>query len=118
MGTKDVPIGAYTEQLLDRADADFAHAFRDNVVSRETNVRLVRAKVELGEADAAIVYRTDATTSDQVRIVPIPDDIRIRAEYHIGRLVRAKPSGYARAFVTYVRSDAARVILERHGFGR
>ncbi|MEO0602265.1 MAG: molybdate ABC transporter substrate-binding protein, partial [Myxococcota bacterium] len=60
VGSPQGPVGTYTRLLLDRAGATwgatFAAAIRRNVVSEEPNVRLVRAKVELGEADAAFVY--------------------------------------------------------------
>src|SRR5205085_6224305 len=62
-----VPIGTYTAQMLDKASADpqYGADFKDrvvgNTVSQEDNVRQVVSKVQLGEADAAVVYSTDAT---------------------------------------------------------
>ena len=43
-----------------------------NIVSREANVRSLLAKVELGEADAAFVYVTDARSSRRIRVIPLP----------------------------------------------
>src|SRR5262245_44556932 len=67
IGVPEVPIGRYTVQILDRAGAklggDFSKRVEARVVSRETNVRQVLAKVSLGEADAGIVYRTDARSA-------------------------------------------------------
>ena len=84
-------------ELLRRAEHAFGPAFassaRKRVVSEETNVRLVRAKVELGEADAAIVYRTDAT--DRVQTIEIPASLNVRAGYQIG-LVGSEPTGLAK----------------------
>jgi molybdate transport system permease protein len=63
----EVPIGVYTQTMLDRMvqDPAFGPDFKDrvnaNVVSREPNVRQVVAKVNLGEADAAVVYSSDVT---------------------------------------------------------
>src|SRR5690606_12049930 len=58
VGNDAVPIGRYTQALLDRARTRlgdrFVERIDDAVVSRENNVRLVLAKVVLGEADAAI----------------------------------------------------------------
>ena len=62
-----VPIGKYTAQMLDKATADpslrrdFKTRSMANTVSQEDNVRQVVSKVQLGEADAAVVYSTDAT---------------------------------------------------------
>ena len=63
VGAPEVPIGAYTVQIWQKAaatGADFAARLQAKVVSRELNVRQVLAKVVLGEADAGIVYRSDA----------------------------------------------------------
>ncbi|MEM9195781.1 MAG: molybdate ABC transporter substrate-binding protein, partial [Myxococcota bacterium] len=117
IGSRHVPVGIYTRELLDRAGAargeDFVARIEPRIVSEENNVRLVRAKVELGEADAAIVYRTDALASDRVRLVPIPDELQRPIQYFVGRL---NPRSEARAFVDYLRSRGAQRILRRHGF--
>src|SRR6267143_777143 len=67
VGAPEVPIGAYTLRILDAASAQYGAGFRaaveSRVVSREMNVRQVLSKVALGEADAAIVYRTDAAAA-------------------------------------------------------
>src|SRR5207247_9613709 len=63
----DVPVGVYTQNMLDRMSRDprFGTGFKDrvnaNIVSLEANVRQIVAKVQLGEADAGVVYRTDVT---------------------------------------------------------
>ena len=55
----------------------------ERLVSQEANVRLVRAKIELGEADAAIVYRSDA--DEAVRVVEVPRNLNVKASYPIAR---------------------------------
>lgn len=118
VGTATSPIGGYTRQLLDQAaqrlGPETVARIRARVVSEESNARLVRAKVELGEADAAIVYRTDARSSSQVRSVAIPAPANVRARYHIGVIAGAPP--VASEFVRFLRSETGRAILERHGF--
>jgi molybdate transport system substrate-binding protein len=82
-----VPIGTYTAQMLDRASADptYGPGFKDrvvaNTVSQEDNVRQVVSKVQLGEADAAVVYSTDATPQvrDQLNIIEVPDPLQTLA---------------------------------------
>ncbi len=64
VGAPEVPIGSYTVKIFEAAGhkhgADLRAKLEASVVSRELNVRQVLAKVTLGEADAGIVYRTDA----------------------------------------------------------
>ena len=118
IGVRTVPVGRYTRALLDRASAargaDLADRVLERVVSEESNVRLVRAKVELGEADAAIVYATDAAASDRVRAVPISEDVNVRADYVLGFAPDAGAA--ADAFLAFVRSPAGQAILRQHGF--
>jgi molybdate transport system substrate-binding protein len=135
IGAETVPIGRYTRELLARASArasvpaaegnglaaarvsaSFDQAVMSHVVSQEANVRQVRAKVELGEADAAIVYKTDAVSSARVRIVPIPEELNVRAEYVVAVLTRAAHARRAEDWVAYLLSDQGRAALGRHGF--
>ena len=120
VGTTYVPIGAYTEQVLELASAELGEVFvnqvRDRVVSMESNVRLVRAKVELGQADAAFVYRTDARASERVRLVPIPEELNVQARFSIAITSETKRTHAAARFFDYLASHEARSILESHGF--
>ena len=120
IGTDQVPVGAYTHQMLDNAGkklgTDFKRQVQARVVSLENNVRLVRAKVELGEADAAIVYRTDALVSDKVRSISIPSDINVQAEYFIGELIRSRHRELADDWIDFTLSPLGQQILIRHGF--
>ena len=119
IGTENVPVGGYTRAALRRATAHsgpgFETAVLDRVVSEESNVRLVRAKVELGVADAAIVYRTDAAPG-RVRTIPMPWWANVRADYLMGAVAgSANPEG-AEQWIGFVASPAGREILSRRGF--
>lgn len=120
LGGPEVPIGRYAARLLDRADArlgdDFRARVEAQVVSREPNVRQVLTKVRLGEADAAIVYRTDALTAPDVVVVPVPPDLTVTAEYPVAVVVGAESPRLARAWIALLRSDAGRAALSRAGF--
>ncbi len=127
IGADTVPVGRYTRAVLRRSattlGADFETTVLSRVVSLEHNVRLVRAKVELGEADAGIVYRTDAATAARVRIVPIPADLNVRAEYVMGIVTAGRsrtPSGAARGpaerWIAFVHSPRGQAILGEYGF--
>jgi molybdate transport system substrate-binding protein len=118
IGAQNVPVGAYTRELFARTRASYGAAFEkavlSHVVSEEANVRLVRAKVELGEADAAIVYGTD--TSDRVASVAIPPELNVRARYPIARITQAPQPELARAWVEYVLSAPGKATLGKRGF--
>lgn len=117
VGTPEVPIGAYTREILRRAGADFAARVEARVVSRELNVRQVLAKVTLGEADAGVVYRSDALLGrDAVRVVEIPAALNVTAEYPIAVLAAAPHAALARKFVALVTSPAGPEALREAGF--
>lgn len=120
LGTPEVPVGAYTQTLLTRAEQlhgeGFADRVQQRVVSLESNVRLVRAKVELGEADAAIVYRTDAIASDKVRTIELSEAEHIAAGYFVGTVARSQKADLGQRFVAYLHSPAGRDTLAAQGF--
>lgn len=120
VGAPQVPLGAYTEQLFAAARAtqgpSFVDQVRQHVVSQELNARLVRAKVALGEADAAIVYHTDAVASDQVKAVAVPEALNPRARYVLGITASAPHHEAATLFVAYAGSTPGRHTLQQHGF--
>jgi molybdate transport system substrate-binding protein len=121
LGAPEVPVGAYSQQILQKAAVrlgpDFSKRVVARVVSRELNVRQVLAKVVLGEADAGIVYRSDASTArGKVEVVAIPPDLNVTAEYPIAVLKAAPHAGLARAWVTLVRSPAGDEALREAGF--
>ncbi|KYF69910.1 molybdenum ABC transporter substrate-binding protein [Sorangium cellulosum] len=121
LGAPEVPIGRYTEEILDRASASLGADFRarveGKVVSRELSVRQVLTKVRLGEAQAGVVYRTDAQAAqDGVALVAIPPEINVVAEYPIAVVAGAAHPGLARAWVDVVLSEAGQSALRRAGF--
>ena len=121
VGAPEVPIGAYTLRILDKAaaklGADFRARVEARIVSRELNVRQVLAKVALGEADAGVVYRSDALTArDKVQIVEIPPDLNVTAEYPIAALKAAPHAALARRFIDLVRSPVGVGALREAGF--
>ncbi len=121
---KDVPIGNYARQILDKASqdpsygSDFSARVLQNVVSEETNVKASLTKVVLGEADVTFVYRTDVTVDvrDKVKIIEIPANLNVTAEYYIATTKQAPNPAAAQAFVEYVLSPAGQKILAKWGF--
>jgi molybdate transport system substrate-binding protein len=115
IGSDGVPVGEYAREVLRRAGPEFEAAVLSRVVSYEHNARLVRSKVALGEADAGLVYRTDAMGS-AVRLVPIPEEFNVSAKYSVAAVNGAGQDGLVREFSSFLLSDEGRLILARHGF--
>lgn len=122
VGTDEVPVGRYTLEFLGRAAESFGDDYRQQVerdiVSREGNVRLVLTKVSMGEADAGIVYRTDARArGEQVNTVEIPEALNIRADYPIAIPSQSPKPALAQRWIDFVLSEQGQKILENRGFG-
>ncbi len=123
IGAPEVPIGAYTLEILERArarlGADFPARVQTRVVSRELNVRQVLTKVVLGEADAGIVYRTDARSAGaSVAVVEIPPELNVLAEYPIAAVTRSPLPELARDWVSFATGPEGQSVLAEAGFGR
>lgn len=117
----EVPVGRYAREAIASYDAvaggGFGAALLANVVSEEQNARLVAAKVDLGEADAGIVYATDAAAFPGLVVMDVPAVHSPLATYLIAVLREAPQPDLARAFVDLVLSPAGRAVAAAHGFG-
>ena len=120
LASEDVPVGAYSRETLEKLNTQFGADYKDkvlaNVVSSEDNVKQIVAKVQLGEADAGIVYASDAVAAPDLRTVAIPPDYNAVAEYPIAVLANAPHPDLAAEFVAYVISAEGQSILEKWGF--
>lgn len=120
LGAAAVPIGKYAEQILQKAEGTvkgFSEAVMGNVVSRELTVRHVLSKVALGEADAGIVYRTDAAGSKQVVVVPIPAEFNVTARYPIAVLSGSSAPAMAQEWKDFLVLGEGQKIMQQAGFG-
>lgn len=124
LAAEAVPAGRYSREVLARMEAapgfprGFARQVLANLVSEEENVRAVVAKIQLGEADAGMVYASDASGNAAARLtlLAIPDELNVLASYPIAPLRGARAPGLAKAFVELLLGIEGRRILERHGF--
>lgn len=112
----EVPCGAATEQLEANAGVEIAP------VSEESKVSDVRGKVESGQADAGIVYRTDAAAAgDRVEAIDIAGADDVVNAYPIAVTADAGADGQrfadAETWIRAVTSDWGRKILADAGFG-
>ena len=116
IGDTTVPIGSYTRQILDALG--ITADVMKNVVSEETDVKGIVAKVALGEADAGFVYGTDAkSVASKVRVVSLPAWAEPPIRYELAVVKASSHQSSARAFVKRVLSKPGRLALQRAGFG-
>ncbi len=108
---RPVPCGAATQRIEDAAHV------RLTPVSEEPSVSDVLTKVTTGQADAALVYVTDAISAgDTVTTVTFPEAASAVNRYPITVLTKAPQRALAQKFVSLVTSDAGRKILAHAGF--
>lgn len=123
IGDTTVPIGNYTRTFLKSINnsssdyTDFQSKFMGNVVSQESVVTNIVTKVSLGEADAGVVYSTDARTAgSKVVQIPIPDAFNVIAVYPMGMLVSTAHPTEATGFIDYVMSVDGQSVMAKYGF--
>ena len=108
----EVPCGEATKKLAD------AQGITLNPASEEQKVTDVRGKVESGEADAGIVYTTDAAAAkDKTDKIDIPDGGVVN-HYPIAPTAKPENPAGAQAFIDAVTGKAGQEILAKHGFGK
>jgi molybdate transport system substrate-binding protein len=120
LAAEEVPAGRYAREILDNLDSLFGGDYKErvlaNVVSNEDNIRQAVAKVQLGQADASIVYVSDAVAVPELQKIEIPADVNVIAEYPIAALAGSENIDVADDFIAYVLSSAGRATLKKWGF--
>ena len=107
-----VPVGKYAKAALEKLGAWTA---AEPKFAMTENVRAALALVARGEAPLGIVYETDAKVEPNVKIVGhFPEDSHPAITYPVALTVNAKPE--AAAYLSYLRSTAAKAVFERYGF--
>lgn len=118
LAASGVPIRQYTDAVIATLSPDLQRHFYANVVSEENNVRQLTAKVALGEADAALVYKTDITPdiAPQVQQITIPSTQNVTAVYPIAPLADTANPQLAQQFIAFVLSESGQQILAKWHF--
>lgn len=106
------PCGSIADRLL--TDNDVTARPK----SLEVDVKAVLTKVTSDEADAGLVYATDARAAgDDVRVFPVPGADRVPNDYAIAVVDQTRHRGLAQDWVDLVRSDEGQKVLRDAGFG-
>lgn len=108
---EQVPCGAAAKKVFEAAGITAAPD------TLEQDVKAVLTKVELGEVDAALVYRTDVEAAGtQVEGIEFAEADQAVNDYPITALAKAPNAAGAKAFVDFVLSDKGRAVLSAAGF--
>jgi molybdate transport system substrate-binding protein len=108
---KTVPCGAAAQKALDASKLKLTPA------SYEQDVKSALTKVELKEADAAVVYKTDVKAAgDKVEGVAFPESAKAINDYPIALLKDAPNTEAAKAFIALVQSAEGQKVLTAAGF--
>ncbi|GFZ34576.1 molybdate ABC transporter substrate-binding protein [Clostridium zeae] len=124
VGDKSVPCGSYFYTALDAAvkdssiTADEKYKILKNIKSQELNVKDIVTKVQLGDGDVGIVYKSDITEANKkdLDMIKIDEFAKINVEYPIGIVKNTKNNQEAEAFVNYVNSKEGKEVLSKYGF--
>lgn len=119
-----VPAGHYFREVLAKLakapglGADYPKRVLQNVVSEEDNVKAVVAKVQLGEADAGVAYRSDVTAPvvERVQVLDIPDPYNVVASYPMAIPRSAAFPATARQFGQMLLAPIGQQILRGYNF--
>ena len=110
-----VPAGQYAKALLDHLHL---YSSLQPKLVLSNSVRSVLAAVESDNAEAGLVYKTDANISSSVRIAAIADPSQHPPIlYPIAILKRNRESAAAQAYLSFLGSNEARAVFKEAGFG-
>ena len=110
---KTAPCGVYAATVLSR----YGVVIPESKITRGIDAAATLNAVSTGDADAAIVYATDALLAKkQVTVVPVPVGKNVKAMYGIGVVRGSKNSKQAEVFVSFVLSPVGQKVLNSFGF--
>jgi molybdate transport system substrate-binding protein len=117
IGSKDVPIGAYTRTILDKLPAAQRKAILGNVRSEEPDVGGITGKLTQGAVDAGFLYASDVrATDDRLKAIELPGALQPTVAYGVAVVKGAKHPAEAKAFIAGLLDGAGADALQAAGF--
>ena len=117
VGSKDVPIGAYTRTILDNLPPAQRKAILGNVRSAEPDVAGITGKLTQGAVDAGFLYASDVrATDDKLKAIELPDTLQPTVAYGVAVVKGAKQPKQAKAFIAGLLDGGGAQALEDAGF--
>jgi molybdate transport system substrate-binding protein len=117
IGSKEVPIGAYTRTVLGKLPASKSKAILANVRSEEPDVAGITGKLTQGAVDAGFLYASDVrATDDKLKAIDLPDSLQPTVAYGVAVVKGAKHPAQAKAFIAGLLDGAGAQALKDAGF--
>ena len=116
MGNADVPVGQYTEKILDYYSLDEDALAEAGCITYGTNVKEVTTQVSEAAVDCGIIYQTDAFSAKLTVVDTATAEMCGQVIYPAAVLNVSQNQEAAKAFLEYLTSDAADAVFEEVGF--
>ena len=116
MGNEDVPVGQYTQKILQYYGIDEKQTADKGIISYAGNVKEVTTQITEGLADCGVIYQTDAYSAGLAVTDTATEEMCGRVIYPAAVLENAVSGKEAGAFLTYLTGDTSRNIFESVGF--
>ncbi|MBO6134855.1 MAG: molybdate ABC transporter substrate-binding protein [Lachnospiraceae bacterium] len=118
IGNADVPVGAYTLEILESLGKPVAEFEKEGKVTYGSNVKEVTTQVKEGLVDAGIIYATDAFSAGLYTVDLADASMCRQVIYPAAVLKTSKNRDVAKEYLDYLRSDVAMSVFEKVGFTR
>lgn len=116
MGNSDVPVGQYTQKILQYFGLDEKALADAGEITYGSNVKEVTTQVSEGSADCGIVYYTDAYSAGLKVVGEATEEMCGKTIYPAAVMKNSEHPEQAQEFLTYLSSDAAAKVFEKVGF--
>lgn len=116
MGNSDVPVGQYTQKILDYYGLNENALASSGLITYGSNVKEVAAQVDQGAVDCGIIYSTDAFSAGLTVVDTAGAEMCGRVIYPAAVLSVSRRPDEAGAFLDYLTGGGAGAVFERVGF--
>lgn len=116
MGNSDVPVGQYTQKILQYLGLDEKALADTGKITYGSNVKEVTTQVSEGSADCGVVYYTDAYSAGLKIVGEATEEMCGKTIYPAAVMKNSEHPEQAQEFLAYLSSDAAAKVFEKVGF--
>ena len=116
MGNSDVPVGQYTQKILQYWGLDEKALADAGEITSGSNVKEVTTQVSEGSADCGVVYYTDAYSAGLKIVGEATEEMCGKTIYPAAVMKNSEHPEQAQEFLAYLSSDAAAKVFEKVGF--